>query len=312
MSRFFEAIERAERERVLQDHAKPSEADTANVAVPKTGAEQPPPRQNAHRSEQSAPQQPVPTSKSAMKTADGVEPHLVSFLAPTSFEAEQYRTLRLIVEQRHRDANLRTIAVSSPTAEDGKTLTSVNLAGALAQAPETRVLLVNADLRRPSLTKHLALADSGGPGLTDAILNPAISLEAVIKPCPPFNVAVISSGRSLATPYEVLKSARFGELLQEARRRYDYVILDTPPLIPLSDCRLIEKWIDGFLVVVAAHKTPRKLVQEAINVVDPAKMVGLVFNNDDCPAFGYYHHYNNHPPVSENGKGWFGRGKKHI
>ena len=92
----------------------------------------------------------------------------------------------------------------------------------------------------------------------------------------------------------MLKSPRLGELLEEARRRYDYIVVDAPPLCPVQDCRVIAHWVDGFLLVVAAHHTPRRLVAEALNVVERGKMLGLVFNGDDHPPssfYGYYGHY---------------------
>jgi Mrp family chromosome partitioning ATPase len=78
-----------------------------------------------------------------------------------------------------------------------------------------------------------------------------------------------------------------GELLAEARRHYDYVVLDTPPLIPFPDCRLLGRWVDGFFIIVAAHQTSRRLVEEALQVVDPAQLLGLVFNRDDRPLSRY-------------------------
>jgi len=216
-----------------------------------------------------------------------VEEHLISLLAPASFEAEQYRALRHLVEQLHKSAALSVLAVSSPGGGDGKTTTAVNLAGALAQAPEGRVLLVDADLRGSSLATQLGLDGSADRGLVDAILDPALSLEAVVRPCPPFNLFVVPAGHLPSAPYEVLKSPRVGELLQEARKSYDFVILDTPPLVSVPDCRVIGKWVDGFLIVVGAHKTPRKLLEETLNVMDPGKIIGLVFNGDDHPLSGY-------------------------
>jgi Mrp family chromosome partitioning ATPase len=123
------------------------------------------------------------------------------------------------------------------------------------------------------------------------ILGEGLSLDNAVRSNPSFNLTILPSGHSSIAPHEALKSLRLGELMEEARLRYEYVVLDSPPLIPFPDCRLLEKWIDGFLVVVAAHRTPRKLLEEAINVVDPAKMVGLVLNNDDRPVFGYYSYY---------------------
>lgn len=222
---------------------------------------------------------------------DGVDEHLVSLLTPASLEAEQYRVLRYIVEQMHQDAGLHVVAVTSPGVGDGKTTTTINLAGALAQAPEAQVLLVDTDLRKPSVEGHLGMGDSESRGLVDAILDPGLALEDVVQRCPPFNLSVLPAGRYPAATYEVLKSPRLGKLLEDARQRYDYIVLDTPPLILVPDCRVIAKWVDGFLMVMAAHKTPRKLLEEALNVMDPTKIVGLVFNGDDRPLSGYYGYY---------------------
>jgi len=122
-----------------------------------------------------------------------------------------------------------------------------------------------------------------------------LSLESVVQQCPPFDLNVVPAGRSLASPYDLLALPRFGELLQEARQHYDYVVVDMPPLVPFADCRLIARWIDGLLVVVAAHRTPRKLLEEALNVTDPAKLVGLVFNQDDHQASKYHSLYRYYP-----------------
>jgi capsular exopolysaccharide synthesis family protein len=225
-----------------------------------------------------------------------VDDHLVSLVAPAAFEAEQYRALRHTIEQLHKTRDLRIVAVSSPGVGEGKSITAINLAGALAQAPDARVLLVDADLRRPSLAGLLALGGSDGPGLVNAILDSTLTLEQVARPRPPFNLSVIPAGQAPPSPYEVLKSPRLGELLEEARRRYDYIVLDAPPLCPVQDCRVIAHWVDGFLLVVAAHHTPRRLVEEALNVVERSKVLGLVFNGDDNPPSGYSGYYGYYGP----------------
>lgn len=147
------------------------------------------------------------------------------------------------------------------------------------------------DLRRPSMSMLIGLDTVAEHGLVGAALNPGLSLSDVVKPCPAFRLAVLPAGRTPETPLEVLKSSRFSELLTEVRQRYDYIVVDTPPLIPFPDCRILEQWVDGFLLVVTAHKTPRKLIEETTNAVDPAKLLGLVFNNDDRPMAGYYSYY---------------------
>src|SRR5215813_1552883 len=272
MSKFFKALEQAERDRALRQGGAPQAAVD-------------PPSSSAQAVEPVAP--PPPPADSA----DSVDDHLVSLVAPAAFEAEQYRALRHTIEQLHRSRELRIVAVSSPGVGDGKSTTAINLAGTLAQAQDARVLLVDADLRRPAVGKLLALGSSDGPGLINLILDRRLTLEGVARPRPPFNLAVVRSGPAPASPYEVLKSPSVGELFEQARRDYDYVVVDAPPLCPVQDCRVIAHWVDGFLLVVAAHQTPRRLVGDALSVVEPGKMLGIVFNGDDQPPSSYFGHY---------------------
>jgi len=220
----------------------------------------------------------------------GLDPHLVSLVAPASFEAEQYRALRSRLESRPEGRALQVLAVTSAVVGDGKTTTAINLAGSLAQARDARVLLVDADLRRASAGLQLGLEDPRGAGLADAILDPDRSLSGLVRRLPA-NLGILSAGRLAPQPYEILKSQRFGAVLEEARRLFDYVVVDTPPLIPVPDCRLIARWVDGLLMVVAAHRTPRKLVEEGLNLLEPSKMIGIVFNGDARAFSGYYGYY---------------------
>jgi protein-tyrosine kinase len=240
--------------------------------------------------------------------SSGVDEHMVSLLTPTTYEAEQYRGLRHTIEQLHATTGLAVIAVSSPSVGDGKTTTAINLAGSLAQAPDYRVLLIDADLRRPSVGVELALDEPAGPGLVGAIVNPSLTLADVVRRRPPFNLSILPAGRPPTAPYEVLKSPRLTELLAEARRRYDYIILDTPPLVAVPDCRVIAQAVDGFLLVVTAHRTPRKLVEEALNVIDQGKIIGLVFNRDDRPLAGYSDYAYGEYATTQNAGG--GRGRR--
>jgi capsular exopolysaccharide synthesis family protein len=226
-----------------------------------------------------------------LKKIDG---HLVSLLNPASFEADQYRMLRHKIEWMRFNKDVSVCAVSSPTLGDGKTTTAINLAGALAQACEVRVLLIDADLRLPSVGAKLGLADYTGFGLVDLVRDPGLPLEKAVQRLHHFNLSVLLAGNSQASPYELLKSPRLGELLEQAKKEYDYILLDTPPVIPFPDCPIIAKLVDGFLVVVAAHRTPQKLLEEALNAMDQAKVIGLILNEDDHPIFGHYHYYYNY------------------
>jgi capsular exopolysaccharide synthesis family protein len=206
---------------------------------------------------------------------------MVSLVAPSSLEAEQYRALRHVVEQKRRTDNVSVIAVSSPGGGDGKTTTAINLAGALAQAPDARVLLVEADLRRPSVSAMLGLGDPNALGLVHAILDRSIGLSNIVQPLSMFNLSVVVAGQTPPSPYEVLKSPRLGELLEDARRDYDFVVLDTAPLVPVQDYRVIAGLLDGMVLVVAAHRTPRPMLEAAFEILDPTRMIGIVFNGYD-------------------------------
>jgi capsular exopolysaccharide synthesis family protein len=233
---------------------------------------------------------------------------LVSLLSPNSFAADQYRTLRHSIERLRRDDGLRVLAMTSPTPGDGKTVTTLNLAGALAQGHEARVLVVDADLRRPSVAKYLGLDLQPSRGLSDVLLDTAFGLGDVVQRLEAFNLSVVPSGAPQDAPYELLNSARLENFLKEARDRYDCVLIDTPPLVPLPDCRLIGKWVDGFLLVVGADRTPRKLVGDALNLLDSTKVIGMVFNGDRRPLsdrYGYDHYYYTHADDRE--AGWWRR-----
>ncbi len=247
-----------------------------------------------------APQKSAP--RSAEVSVAQIDPHLIIFHDPLAFESEQYRMLAHMVGQARRESGLKVVAISSAAPGDGKTTTAINLAGALAQEDDSRVLLIETDLRRPSLQRYLRFDRTRVKGLVDAVMDPTFTLEETERLPEPFNLTVIPAGRSLPSPHSILRSPRLGELFEAARQRYTHIIVDTPPLVPFTDCRLLEQWVDGFLVMVAAHKTPRKLLEEALGVIDPAKVMGLVFNRDDHLAPRYYaYNYYSYYPQSSNG-----------
>ena len=307
MSKFMKALEQAQRDRELaaaqgRPEAAPSEAGPTRAAHP---VAPPPPRAPLDDPPPVSFQRPPVVLRTPVEVPEGVDDHLVSLVAPSAFEAEQYRALRYVVEQGHRADNLTVVAVSSAGVGDGKTTTAINLAGALAQAAEARVLLVEADLRRPSVAQQLGLNPSGA-GLVHAIMNPRLPLAQVTRHRTPFNLNVVLAGQSPPSPYEILKSPRLLDLLGEAREAYDYVILDTPPLVGFQDSRVITRLVDGIIMVVGAHRTPRRLLEEALNVSDPSKLLGFVFNIDDqslARFYGYYDQASRGPTRIQRGWG---------
>jgi capsular exopolysaccharide synthesis family protein len=243
-----------------------------------------------------------------------VEDHLASLLSPRSYEADQYRVLRQFLAEAGVARPLRILAVTSPGAGDGKTTTSINLAATLAQTSGSRVLLVDTDLRRPFVAANLGLSPTRA-GLAEAAVDERLELSDVVQSTP-YNLAVLPAGVPPANPYQALESARVGQLLEQARDSYEYIVLDTPPVLLVPDCKLMSQWIDGFLLVVAAHRTPRKLLGEALSALDETKLLGIVFNGDDRPLSGYYGKYYSgryHEQSAPGAGGWrnsWKRGRK--
>jgi capsular exopolysaccharide synthesis family protein len=266
MSIFFKALEQAERDRSGRVSSRPSAAPSVPVETWRPLAPESMPSRR--------PDTPV-------RLDGGIDEHLVSLVDPSSFAAEQYRALRHAIEQCRRAAGHAVFGIGSPSAGDGKTTTALNLAGALAQAAEIRVLLVEADLRRPQMAERLHLDTAPRPGLVQAIQRPELSIDDVVQHLAAYNLSVVLAGDCPASPYELLRSPRLGDLLQQARADYDYVILDTPPLVPFPDGRVIGNWVDAWLVVVAAHRTSRELLGDALDTLEPSKTLGFIFTHDE-------------------------------
>lgn len=232
-----------------------------------------------------------------------VDTRLVGLSTSATFAAEQYRILCYNIEKLHQQSGVSVVAISSPSVGDGKTTTAINVAGTMAQLFTSNVLLIDVDLRRPLIAQQLGLERSKLPGLTHLIADTALSLADAVQQVPASNLHVLTVGQSSTTPHEILKSQRLREIFAEARRQFDYVILDTPPLLPIPDCQFLEENVDGFALVIAMHRTPRNLIEKAIQSVDPRKILGIIVNNSDLPAPQYYSYYADHSPdQSKTGK----------
>jgi capsular exopolysaccharide synthesis family protein len=149
------------------------------------------------------------------------------------------------------------------------------------------VLVVDADLRKPTIASYLGLDNDRLPGLSRALRGAGCELDDIVQRIEAFNLWIVPAGPPEPSPGELLSSSRLATLIRQARRDFDCVLIDTPPAL-LPDCRLIERWVDGFLMLVTAHKTPRKMLTEALGEIDPAKILGLVFNGDDRAMARYY------------------------
>ncbi len=207
-----------------------------------------------------------------------INPRLVCLLQPHSSLVESYYRLRHALETMRQSDQGLVVGVTSPEEGDGKTLTAINLAGALAQDSGARVLLIDLDLRQPGIRSYLDVKTLAGPGIVDWINNTELTREQVVRYLPGFNLYVTPSGDKAEFPYELLKSPRLDKLLAHARQHYDFVIVDTPQVLLLPDTELISKMVDGFLIVVKADRTPQKMLEETLNLMAQEKVFGLVFN----------------------------------
>jgi len=201
---------------------------------------------------------------------------LVAGLAPTSHAAEQYRQLRTRLAHAEGANNLRTVLVTSPQKGEGKSITSANLALTMAQELQRRVVILEADLRKPSMQQLFGLPP--GPGLTD-YLSGAAELNDVMHFLPDHNLTVIHAGSTATNPAELLGSTAMRRLLDTLRTRFDRVILDTPPVLPLADVAVLAPLVDGSLMVVRAGVTPKPAIENALRAFDSSRLLGIVLND---------------------------------
>lgn len=187
---------------------------------------------------------------------------------------EQYRRLAAVLHDAHNTTGLRLIMVASAVAGEGKTLTASNLALTFSESYQKRVLLVDADLRRPSL--HTVFRLETALGLGDGLLSPGDSKMLVRQVSQ--RLAVLPAGRPSSDPMAGLTSPRMRRLLEEAKESFDWVILDTPPVMLLPDAHLLASMVEGAVLVVRAGSTPHELVKRSADAIGRSRILGVVLN----------------------------------
>ena len=209
--------------------------------------------------------------------------------------AESYRALRTRLMRLQGRSGSRSIVISSARSGDGKTLTTLNLALSYAQIQDERVLVVDADLRTGGLTQ--SLGTPSGPALAEILGEKAQFEEAILATELP-NLHVLGAGRSAVSPPELFSGDRWKEFIGWASECFTIVLVDSPPLLSLSDTELITAACDGVVLVVRARSTLREQLQESCAHIDNKKLIGLVFNaTDGQDKEGYYVAYGgNHRP----------------
>ena len=222
----------------------------------------------------------LPPSEPVAVVEGRVDPHLVCLLAPRSELAESYYRLRYVLETRRTAGSALVVGVTSPSQGDGKSLTGINLAGALAQDSRSRVLLLDLDLRRQGdgVSDYLGMKSAKERGIVDWIRETDDGEKPFTHYLERFNLHVMVAGSVPDLPYELLKSSRLDELISRARKEYDFIIIDTPQILRLPDTELVSRLVDGFLIVVRAGQTRQAKLEEALNLMTEDKVLGLVFN----------------------------------
>jgi protein-tyrosine kinase len=209
-------------------------------------------------------------------------------LSPAS--REQYRHLAATLHNAQTITGLKAIMIASAVAGEGKTLTAANLALTFAEAYERRVLLVDADLRRPSLHR-LFPADDRQAGTPVTASRAWTGHVRQVTP----RLGILTREQPSASPMADLTSDRMRQLIHEARRTFDWIIVDTPPIALLPDASLLASVVDGAVIVVKAGSTPLEFVRRAVDAIDPPKRLGVVLNAVTRPTrdarYGYGQYY---------------------
>ncbi len=197
-----------------------------------------------------------------------MDSHLVVYHDPGSAVAEQYRTFRTNLLALNPDGAPRALAISSSIKGEGKSVTAANLAIVLVELPDTRALLIDADLRQPSVAGLFGRKPR--PGLTDLLLD-GLPLDRVIQPTVGPNLSILPGGRDVRNPSELLGSPRIGDLVNALKAEYNYLLFDTPPVLPFADASVLGTRMDGTLMVVRLDKTPRDQVEKSLETLRAAR-----------------------------------------
>jgi capsular exopolysaccharide synthesis family protein len=267
MSRIHRAVERAEREGLLTwTTGRDGDRQAAAVEEPRA-----------------APAEPVivPPVAPVWET-DGVpdavlSPLFVAATEPGSSAAEQFRLLRTRIEGLDSARRTQLLLVTSPRTAEGKTTTSANLALTMAQEFQHRVVLVEADLRRPNLAALFGVRAQ--PGLVDVLVG-AATLEEALVAVPGHHLFVLPAGMPAGRSTELLASSMMQQVIDSLRARFDRIVVDTPP-VTLADTHVLARLADGILIVVRAGVTQRPALEHALAGVDRERLIGVVLNEVD-------------------------------
>lgn len=246
------------------------------------------------------------------------DPLLVKY--PRSPIAEAFRSLRTSIEFASVDHPVRTLLVTSPGPEEGKSTVATNLAIAIAQGGK-KVLLFDTDLRRPRIHRMLGIPNRYG--LSDLFVKTPLELDGFVRSWRMDNLAVVTSGGLPPNPAELLGSQRMGQIVELVSKRADMVIMDTPPVGVVTDAAVLAAKADAVLLVIEPKRTPMGAAMHAVQQLQraDANVIGIVFNNVSLRGSGYYYrgyysgyyyHYALDDGSEEEEKSSKGSGRQHT
>lgn len=220
------------------------------------------------------------------------KPDIIAVKSPKSPVAEAYRTLRTNIQFSSFDNKIQTIVVTSSGPGEGKSTTAANLAVVMAESG-SKTILIDCDQRKPRLHKIFLVSNENG--ISDLLAGKAEFEKAVQETKVP-NLSILTSGTKPPNPAELLGSSKMRDFIDTLKEKYEYIIIDTPPIVAVTDAQLLASHADGSLLVVASSQVEREAAaksKELLEKVD-AKILGVVLNKLEVHHkgyYGYYYHY---------------------
>lgn len=194
---------------------------------------------------------------------------------PRSPGADRFRYLRMRLRELRGKKQLKSLVITSPIPQDGKSTVSLNLATALSERGTRSVLLIEADLHRPSIARSLGIP--ARPGLAECLEN-GLDPFAALRKLQPLQWYLLQAGTPKGNPTEILQSVSTARILESLSPHFDWIVIDTPPLAPLTDALSLAPLVDACLLVMRAGHTPREAMEEALSQLGPGRVAGIVFN----------------------------------
>ena len=202
---------------------------------------------------------------------------------------EEFRSLRSRLYLMRKVRPLQKLVVTSPLPREGKTFVTSNLARVMAKQADSRVLVVDGDLRMCTL--HATLGAPAGPGLTEYLAG-GLELASIIQRGPTDNLFFIPGGDTTPNPTELISNGRLELLLKRVAPIFDWIIIDSPPVVPVSDAKLLAGLCDGVMMLVNAGTTPFDLAQKACGEFSREQILGVILNRVyHTHTYGSYYHY---------------------